>query len=87
MSRLTASPCRVVRISELTSRVGLCRSAIYERLNPASPTYDPTFPVPMQLGTGPRPPVGWLDSEVDAWIAAQAARRTLRAAASARAAA
>lgn len=87
MSTLTASPSRVVRIGELTSRVGLSRSAIYDRLNPASPTYDPTFPVPIQLGTGPRPPVGWLDSEVDAWIAAQAARRTPRAASSCRAAA
>ncbi len=87
MSTLTASPSRVVRIGELTSRVGLCRSAVYERLNPASPTYDPTFPAPLQLGTGPRPPVGWLDSEVDAWIAAQAARRIPRAASSGRAAA
>lgn len=76
MATLTASPSRVVRIAELTSRIGLSRSAIYERLNPASPTHDPTFPAPIPLGTGPRPPVGWLDSEVDAWIIAQAARRT-----------
>lgn len=87
MDTSTNTPDRIVRIAELTARVGLSKSAIYDRLNPASPTFDPIFPQPLQLGTGPRPPVGWLDAEIDAWIAAQAARRTLRAAASARAAA
>jgi len=87
MDTSTNTPDRIVRIAELTARVGLSKSAIYDRLSPASPTSDPICPLPLQLGTGPRPPVGWLDAEIDAWIAAQAARRTLRAAASARAAA
>ena len=62
----------VLRLSDLKSRIGLGRSAIYERLNPVSPQYDPTFPRPFPLGVRAR---GWLLNEVDDWVLAQAAKR------------
>ncbi|TAN53127.1 MAG: AlpA family phage regulatory protein [Methylococcaceae bacterium] len=47
---------------------------MYDRLNPKSPYYDPSFPKPIKLGSGENPPVGWLEHEADDWISAQAAK-------------
>lgn len=41
------------------------RSSLYARLNPKSPSFDPTFPVPVRLGAKS---VRWRASEVEAWI-------------------
>jgi prophage regulatory protein len=65
----------IIRRQQVEARTGLSRSAIYARLrrNPKRPhDYDPTFPRPVQIG--PRA-VGWIASEVDAWIEARTARR------------
>jgi len=65
----------IIRRRDVEARTGLSRSAIYARLrpNPKRPTdYDPTFPRPIQIG--PRA-VGWIASEVDAWIASRTAER------------
>lgn len=64
-------PCRLIRITEVMLRTGLKRATIYDRLNPKSERYDPSFPKQRKLNkncllaTGA---VGWLESEVDAWI-------------------
>ena len=50
---------RILRRPTVQDRTGLRRSAIYERIKAG------TFPKPIVLG--PRA-VGWLESEVDAWI-------------------
>lgn len=63
---------RILRRKQLEVRTGLSRSTIYARLNPKSPSYDPTFPKAIELGCGMlNPPVGWVESEVEAWLAAQ----------------
>lgn len=62
------SALSVIRRKQLEARIGLSRSAIYDRLNPKSPSYDPAFPKPIALGGGKNPPVGWVSSEVDAWL-------------------
>lgn len=67
----SASP-RILRISHLLQRISLSRAATYDRLNPKSRRYDATFPRPIRLGLNS---VGWIESEVDAWIAKQADRR------------
>jgi prophage regulatory protein len=59
----------ILRRSQLEQKIGLSRSAIYSRMDPASLSYDASFPKPFALGTGKNPPVGWLSTEVDAWIA------------------
>lgn len=65
---------RILRRVQLEQKIGLGRSAIYERLDPESPYYDPEFPRPISLGHGKNPPVGWIESEIDSWLNAQIQR-------------
>lgn len=63
---------QIIRRKRLEERTGLSRSTIYARINPKSPAYDPEFPRPIELGQGMKnPPVGWVESEVDAWLQVQ----------------
>ncbi len=55
---------RIVRRREVEKLTGLSRSAIYERLNPKSRYFDPTFPRPVKLGLRA---VGWRVDEIAAW--------------------
>ncbi|HDT6080180.1 TPA: AlpA family phage regulatory protein, partial [Aeromonas veronii bv. veronii] len=41
------------------------RSTIYDRLNPKSKRYDPSFPKPLRLGESA---IGWQLSEILIWI-------------------
>jgi prophage regulatory protein len=67
----------IERRRSLETRLGLSRSTIYDKINPKSPRYDPTFPKPIRLGGGA---VGWLVHEVDEWLRCQikASRGTLK---------
>lgn len=68
---ITDAP-RIIRRKKLEERTGLSCSTIYARINPKSPTYDPSFPRPIDLGRGMKnPPVGWVESEVDTWLQVQ----------------
>jgi len=58
---------RILKRREVERRIGLSRSAIYRRIA------DGTFCKPVPLGAGKA--VGWVESEVDAWLAACVARR------------
>jgi prophage regulatory protein len=49
----------ILRLPAVRAATGLCRSTIYERISTG------TFPKPIQLGGGS---VGWLSSEIEAWI-------------------
>ncbi len=51
---------KILRLREVLSRTGLSRSTIYEIVGKG------TFPKPINLA--PRA-VGWLESEIDTWIA------------------
>lgn len=66
---------RILRRPMVEDKTGLSRTAIYSRINPKDPYYDPSFPKPIPLGGGKNPPVGWLESELDAWIEAQSVKR------------
>jgi len=50
---------RLVRMPEVTPRVGLCKASIYNRMN------EGTFPRPVSIGGGR---VAWLESDIDEWI-------------------
>ena len=52
----------IVRLSDVKHRTGLSRSTIYARIA------EGTFPEQIPLGGRA---VGWLDSEIDQWIAQQ----------------
>ena len=58
------APARVLRLPQVQTRTVLARSMIYVRVA------DGSFPQPIRLG--PRA-VGWIESEVDAWIREQIA--------------
>ena len=59
----------ILRRKQVEARTGLSRSTIYDRIKAG------TFPAPISLG---EKAVGWIESEVDAWLAAriQASRKT-----------
>ena len=50
----------ILRLPEVKARTGLSRSTIYLKMAEGS------FPEPISLGARS---VGWIESEVDAWIA------------------
>ncbi len=56
----------LIRLTEVKHRTGLSRSTIYARIA------EGTFPEQIPLGGRA---VGWLDSEIDQWIADQIATR------------
>jgi prophage regulatory protein len=66
---------KVIRLREVTQKVGLGRSSVYAKLRPnvhRPHDYDPSFPQPIRIG--PRA-VGWAECEIDEWLQAQAAKR------------
>lgn len=71
MSAQFQSALTIIRRKQVEARTGLSRSSIYARLrqNPKRPNdYDPTFPKPISVGAKA---VGWIESEIDAWLTAQ----------------
>ena len=50
----------ILRLPEVKARTGLSRSTIYLKMSEGS------FPEPISLGARS---VGWIESEIDAWIA------------------
>lgn len=64
-------PIRIIRRKAVEARIGLSRSTIYSKLrrDPKRPgDFDPTFPRPVSIGAKA---VGWVESEIDAWLTAQ----------------
>ena len=62
----------VLRMHDVSEKIGLRRSALYNKLNSRSSGFDPSFPRPIRISARA---VGWLDSEVDAWVASRARER------------
>ncbi len=61
----------ILRRKQVEARTGLSRSSIYAKLrhNPKRPgDYDPTFPKPVSVGAKA---VGWIEAELDEWLASQ----------------
>lgn len=58
----------ILRRKQVEARTGLARSTIYDRIKAG------TFPAPISLG---EKAVGWIESEIDAWLNAriQASRK------------
>ncbi len=61
----------ILRLPAVKARTGLGRTTIYQRVAQG------TFPKPVNLGARA---VGWVDSEISAWIAAQVERSRCNAA-------
>ena len=73
MAPQNAKALTIIRRKQLEARTGLSRSTIYAQMreNPKRPgDFDPTFPKPISMGAKA---VGWIESEVEAWLAARVA--------------
>jgi prophage regulatory protein len=64
MAEQTNAAPHIIRREEVKHRTGLPFSSLYERVKAG------TFPVPIRLGVGAKA-AGWVEAEVDAWIAEQ----------------
>ena len=64
MAEQTNAASRIIRREEVKHRTGLPYSSLYERIKAG------TFPAPIRLGAGAKA-AGWVEAEVDDWIAAQ----------------
>ena len=71
MAARNQSAPTILRRNQVEARTGLSCSTIYAKLtpNPKRPgDFDPTFPKPISLGARA---VGWIEAEIDGWLAAQ----------------
>lgn len=58
---------KILRLPAVKDRTGLSRSSVYEKVSAGH------FPKPISLGARA---VGWLESDIDAWIASRVRRGT-----------
>ncbi len=63
------TPPVILRLRQVVARTGLSRSTIYQRIQAGQ--------FPAQIALGARA-VGWLEADIDAWIAGQVERTRLR---------
>lgn len=64
---MQSKPVTIIRKRELIRRLGVSKSTIHDRLDPKSPRHDKNFPHSISLGGGRA--VGWIESEVDDYLA------------------
>ncbi len=62
MQNLPKTPITILRRQQVEARTGFPRSTLYAKIKAKE------FPAPVALGARS---VGWLESEVEAWISAQ----------------
>lgn len=65
MSTCSTCPTTILRIREVTRRLGVCRSTIYSWLNKKSRQHIPDFPKPIRLGQST---VGWIEAEIENYL-------------------
>ncbi|MBR8225052.1 AlpA family phage regulatory protein [Burkholderia ambifaria] len=68
MNRTSRMLDRVLRMKKMNEKAGISRSSAYNKMDPASKYFDPSFPKPIRLGAHS---IGWRESEIDAWIASR----------------
>jgi prophage regulatory protein len=65
----------ILRMKAMTSVTGLSKASIYNRISKSSKYYDDAFPKPIKLGQGRA--IGFIETEVNAWINSKASERGL----------
>ena len=66
----TYPPDSILRRAQVETITGLKKSSIYNLMSVRSAYFDPSFPRPRKLG---KRAVGWIASEVFAWVASRVA--------------
>lgn len=66
---------QILRMPLTAQKIGLSKSAIYDRLDKNSLRHDKSFPRPIALGSGKNSPIGFVESEIDSWLAMQLEKR------------
>jgi prophage regulatory protein len=77
-AEISALPTQtIIRLKQVIALTGLSHSTIYDRMNPKSKRYDASFPKSIKLGAALQAgAVGWIESEIQAWIQQCIAERT-----------
>lgn len=70
-NEISSPTLKILRAAQVCEKISMSKSAVYDRLDPNSPRYDPLFPKPIRLGHTKNPPVGFLEHEIDVWIEVQ----------------
>lgn len=63
---------KILRQRQVTEITGIGRAGLYNLTDSRNRSYDPTFPRPIKLGLRA---VGYIESEIMAWIDQQASRQ------------
>ena len=69
--QITQPAITILRRRQVEARTGISHSSIYAKMkeDPKRPKdFDPSFPKPINLG---QKSVGWIESEIEAWLAAR----------------
>lgn len=56
---------KILRMEQLVDKLSISRSSIYAKMNPRTPQYDPTFPLPITLGARSK---GWSEPAIEMWL-------------------
>ncbi|MEZ9957791.1 hypothetical protein OAW_17725 [Vibrio cyclitrophicus ZF170] len=56
---------QILRLKDVMLMTGLSRSTIYDKQNPSSKRFDPSFPQKIKLGARA---VGWLMGDMQTWV-------------------
>jgi prophage regulatory protein len=60
---------KILRRMAVCEKLGIAIQKTYDLGNPKSARFDPTFPSPIKIGNGRA--VGFVEEEIDAWLAKQ----------------
>ena len=61
----SAKAIQILRLKQVSECTGLSRSTIYDKMNDASPRFDPSFPKQVKLGLKS---VGWSEAKIQEWL-------------------
>ena len=56
---------RLLKVTDLVSRLNIGRSTIYAKIKPTSKYFDNTFPLPVRVGVSS---VRWHESAIEEWV-------------------
>lgn len=65
---------KLLRVNQVAEKCGFSKSMIWAKLNPKNRRFDSDFPQPVRLSARA---IGWIESELDAWIARRAENNRL----------